>query len=248
MDWSGVDYLWIIVMFLAVLDSHSDGTHSLQSTLVMLWCISPSLFWWRNKLLYGLKMSKGFSKLKFLWAIALNLACMFFSSSGTISRANSSCYHVIKSSSCITAVWHAEILVSSQQIFFFLWRLCMYFFVVKHDQPLTQFVCMLNKQKRGRARTQYFCSVVNNVCFCVVYDRKAVYWLGNDTLRVSADLFAGNRERLCRGLKAEKDVPAGSVVLLQGGEQKQRYCTDTDMLFRQVLNADYKLKTVRPLL
>ncbi len=29
MDWSAVDYLWIIVMFLS--DSHSDGTHSLQS-------------------------------------------------------------------------------------------------------------------------------------------------------------------------------------------------------------------------
>uniref|UniRef100_A0A8C1X1Y9 Xaa-Pro dipeptidase n=1 Tax=Cyprinus carpio TaxID=7962 RepID=A0A8C1X1Y9_CYPCA len=42
-----------------------------------------------------------------------------------------------------------------------------------------------------------------------------------------------NRERLCRGLKAEKDVPAGSVLVLQGGEQKQRYCTDTDVLFRQ---------------
>uniref|UniRef100_A0A8C2G0J8 Xaa-Pro dipeptidase n=1 Tax=Cyprinus carpio TaxID=7962 RepID=A0A8C2G0J8_CYPCA len=68
---------------------------------------------------------------------------------------------------------------------------------------------------------------------CVVCDRKAVYWLGNDTLRVSAALFAENRERLCRGLKAEKDVPAGSVVVLQGGEQKQRYCTDTDELFRQ---------------
>ncbi|XP_039651542.1 xaa-Pro dipeptidase-like [Perca fluviatilis] len=24
-----------------------------------------------------------------------------------------------------------------------------------------------------------------------------------------------------------------SVVVLQGGEQKQRYCTDTDVLFRQ---------------
>ncbi len=32
MDWSGVDYLWNIVMFLiSCLDSHSDGTHSLQS-------------------------------------------------------------------------------------------------------------------------------------------------------------------------------------------------------------------------
>ncbi len=29
MDWRGVDYLWIIVI--SCLDSHSDGTHSLQS-------------------------------------------------------------------------------------------------------------------------------------------------------------------------------------------------------------------------
>ncbi len=156
LEWCGllVDYCDVFSSFL---DSHSDGTHSLQSTLVMLWCISPSLFWWRNKLLYGLKMSKGFSKLKFLWAIALNLACMFFSSSGTDQQSEFfllSCDQIqLLHNSCVTL---AEILVSSQQIFFFLWRLCMYFFVVKHDQPLTQFVCMLNKQKRGRARTQYY--------------------------------------------------------------------------------------------
>ncbi|XP_077050794.1 xaa-Pro dipeptidase [Siphateles boraxobius] len=63
--------------------------------------------------------------------------------------------------------------------------------------------------------------------------QKAVYWLGKDTLRVSAALFAENRERLCQGLKSEKDLQAGSVIVLQGGEQKQRYCTDTDMIFRQ---------------
>uniref|UniRef100_A0A3B4XX49 Xaa-Pro dipeptidase n=1 Tax=Seriola lalandi dorsalis TaxID=1841481 RepID=A0A3B4XX49_SERLL len=60
-----------------------------------------------------------------------------------------------------------------------------------------------------------------------------VYWLGNDTLRVSAALFAENRQRLCRGLKAKDGVVPKSVVVLQGGEQKQRYCTDTDLLFRQ---------------
>uniref|UniRef100_A0A8C2DUF5 Xaa-Pro dipeptidase n=1 Tax=Cyprinus carpio TaxID=7962 RepID=A0A8C2DUF5_CYPCA len=63
--------------------------------------------------------------------------------------------------------------------------------------------------------------------------QKAVFWLGKDTLRVSAALFTENRERLCRGLKAEKDLQTGSVLVLQGGEQKQRYCTDTDVLFRQ---------------
>ncbi|XP_072236251.1 xaa-Pro dipeptidase-like isoform X2 [Leuresthes tenuis] len=60
-----------------------------------------------------------------------------------------------------------------------------------------------------------------------------VYWLGNDTLRVSAALFAENRGRLCRGLKAKDGVESKSVVVLQGGEQKQRYCTDTDVVFRQ---------------
>lgn len=63
---------------------------------------------------------------------------------------------------------------------------------------------------------------------------RAVYWLGNDTLRVSADLFAENRRRLCAALKAKDGVLPQSVVVLQGGEQKQRYCTDTDIVFRQV--------------
>ncbi|MCJ8733055.1 hypothetical protein PDJAM_G00218600 [Pangasius djambal] len=62
---------------------------------------------------------------------------------------------------------------------------------------------------------------------------KAVYWLGKDTLRVSAALFTENRRRLCVALKAKDTLQPKSVVLLQGGEQKQRYCTDTDEIFRQ---------------
>ncbi|KAK3570987.1 hypothetical protein QTP86_033195 [Hemibagrus guttatus] len=62
---------------------------------------------------------------------------------------------------------------------------------------------------------------------------KAVYWLGKDTLRVSAALFADNRRRLCVALKARDTLQPKSVVVLQGGEQKQRHCTDTDELFRQ---------------
>ncbi|XP_077375774.1 xaa-Pro dipeptidase [Festucalex cinctus] len=60
-----------------------------------------------------------------------------------------------------------------------------------------------------------------------------VFWLGNDTLRVSAELFAENRRRLCSGLRAVECVESCSIVMLQGGEQQQRHCTDTDLLFRQ---------------
>ncbi len=50
MDWSHVDYCDV---FISCLDSHSDGTHSLQSK----WCNVTSLqIWWRNKLIYILDL------------------------------------------------------------------------------------------------------------------------------------------------------------------------------------------------
>ncbi|KHJ88529.1 aminopeptidase P domain protein [Oesophagostomum dentatum] len=56
--------------------------------------------------------------------------------------------------------------------------------------------------------------------------------LGANTLRISAKLFAENRSRLVTALKG-KAVP-GSVVLLQGGSEKNRYNTDAaDLPFRQ---------------
>ncbi|XP_032891815.1 xaa-Pro dipeptidase [Amblyraja radiata] len=57
--------------------------------------------------------------------------------------------------------------------------------------------------------------------------------LGKETLRVPMALFALNRQRLCEGLRKNAAVPKKSVMLLQGGEQTQRYCTDTDVVFRQ---------------
>uniref|UniRef100_A0A3Q0R8T9 Peptidase D n=1 Tax=Amphilophus citrinellus TaxID=61819 RepID=A0A3Q0R8T9_AMPCI len=62
---------------------------------------------------------------------------------------------------------------------------------------------------------------------------RPVHLLVNDTLRVSSALFAENQQWLCQGLKAKDGVTPKSVVVLQGGEQTQRYCTDTDVLFRQ---------------
>ncbi|XP_062997408.1 xaa-Pro dipeptidase isoform X2 [Elgaria multicarinata webbii] len=59
------------------------------------------------------------------------------------------------------------------------------------------------------------------------------FWLGKETLRVPAALFALNRTRLCDRLRASNNVPEKSIVLLQGGEQTNRYCTDTGVIFRQ---------------
>uniref|UniRef100_A0A8D0GNR3 Xaa-Pro dipeptidase n=1 Tax=Sphenodon punctatus TaxID=8508 RepID=A0A8D0GNR3_SPHPU len=59
------------------------------------------------------------------------------------------------------------------------------------------------------------------------------FWLGNETLRVPAALFALNRKHLCDRLRANKDVERNSIVVLQGGDESQRYCTDTGIIFRQ---------------
>lgn len=64
----------------------------------------------------------------------------------------------------------------------------------------------------------------------------SVFKLGDHTFSVSMSMFATNRKRLCKKLQENGEVPKGAIVVLQGGEQKQRYCTDTDEVFRQVGN------------
>lgn len=66
-------------------------------------------------------------------------------------------------------------------------------------------------------------------CLC-----RPSFWLGNETLKVPLALFVLNRRRLCERLRRNPAVQAHAVVLLQGGEETQRYCTDTGVLFRQV--------------
>ncbi|XP_068696411.1 xaa-Pro dipeptidase-like isoform X1 [Montipora foliosa] len=56
---------------------------------------------------------------------------------------------------------------------------------------------------------------------------------GSHTLAVPVSLHATNRKRLCDRLKSTKGVSNGAVILLQGGEQQQLYCSDRDVLFRQ---------------
>lgn len=71
--------------------------------------------------------------------------------------------------------------------------------------------------------------VVCVLCLC-----RPSFWLGNKTLKVPLALFALNRQRLCERLRRNRAVQTGSLVLLQGGEDTQRYCTDTGIVFRQV--------------
>lgn len=59
------------------------------------------------------------------------------------------------------------------------------------------------------------------------------FWRGNDTLKVSADLFVENRQRLIKALNA-KGLSDGCAVLLEGGKEQTRYNTDAEELaFRQ---------------
>lgn len=69
------------------------------------------------------------------------------------------------------------------------------------------------------------------ICLCLC---SPSFSLGNETLKVPLALFALNRQRLCERLRKNAAVQAGSAVVLQGGEEMQRYCTDTSIIFRQV--------------
>ncbi len=63
----------------------------------------------------------------------------------------------------------------------------------------------------------------------------ANFSLGDHTLSVPMELFSTNRVRLCEKLRGSEGVSGGgAVVVLQGGESKTRYCSDTEEIFRQV--------------
>lgn len=53
-------------------------------------------------------------------------------------------------------------------------------------------------------------------------------------MSIPMELFAQNRRRLSEKLTANKDVPKGAILVLQGGDQTQQYCSDRDIVFRQV--------------
>jgi len=64
--------------------------------------------------------------------------------------------------------------------------------------------------------------------------RSAFYSLGEHTLSVPAALFVLNRSRLAERLRQNAQVKNNSVVVLQGGNEESRYCSDVGPVFRQV--------------
>jgi len=60
--------------------------------------------------------------------------------------------------------------------------------------------------------------------------------MGLDTLKVPVQLFAENRKKICEKLRSNSSVPAGSIILLQGGSDSQRCegdSADVPSVFRQ---------------
>lgn len=58
--------------------------------------------------------------------------------------------------------------------------------------------------------------------------------MGEHTLAVPAELFGLNRKRLLERLRANANINKDSIVLLQGGLEETRYCSDVGPVFRQV--------------
>ncbi|XP_003384774.2 PREDICTED: xaa-Pro dipeptidase [Amphimedon queenslandica] len=58
--------------------------------------------------------------------------------------------------------------------------------------------------------------------------------MGAETLKVPMSLFSLNRQRLMKSLSDNPEVPnTGAVLLLEGGKQETRYCSDHEPEFRQ---------------
>jgi hypothetical protein len=63
---------------------------------------------------------------------------------------------------------------------------------------------------------------------------RPVYDKGQHTLQVPMSMFADNRARLLARLRKVVGVTGSSIVLLQGGDTHNVYCTDAEDVFRQV--------------
>jgi hypothetical protein len=59
---------------------------------------------------------------------------------------------------------------------------------------------------------------------------------------VPMKLFATNRANLLKRLRLNENLPKSTVILVQGGESKMRYCSDHEEAFRQVNIKSYSCR------
>mmetsp|Transcript_128104 Transcript_128104/g.323417 ORF Transcript_128104/g.323417 Transcript_128104/m.323417 type:complete len:560 (-) Transcript_128104:111-1790(-) len=76
--------------------------------------------------------------------------------------------------------------------------------------------------------------------------REAFFSMGEGTHRVPMTMHADNRARLCAALRARAEISAEAVVVLQGGEEKSVYDTDTNWSFKQESNFQYLFGVKEP--
>jgi hypothetical protein len=69
------------------------------------------------------------------------------------------------------------------------------------------------------------------ICFQGDYFKQKMFQRSEHTLGVSMGLFAKNRANLVEHLKK---LVRNAIVILKGGEAQYRYCSDHELLFRQV--------------
>lgn len=60
--------------------------------------------------------------------------------------------------------------------------------------------------------------------------------MGPGTYQIPLKLFENNRKRVCDELKNTKSIEENTFILLQGGDSISFYNTDTEYVFRQVIN------------
>ena len=60
------------------------------------------------------------------------------------------------------------------------------------------------------------------------FDRKGMFTMGCHTLSIPATLHRENRRRLIERLKS-KEIGKNGVIVLQGGETQNMYCTDIEV-------------------
>ncbi|GAB0090065.1 hypothetical protein DMENIID0001_047260 [Sergentomyia squamirostris] len=74
-----------------------------------------------------------------------------------------------------------------------------------------------------------------------------VFRMGPETHAIPMEMYRENRERVMKALKgAHPTIKQGSLVLLQGGQDKSLYDTDVDYVFRQESYFTYLFGVTEP--